>query len=619
MNPKEFASKHLQPFREKNGKNGRELTPAYCPYCAGGKKGDKHTFSLNVDMGVFQCLRGSCGKQGHFSKLCEDFDEEADPEEGQPYKKIAPTKKEYEAPKTKIVRAESKAADYLKLRGFSQETWEARGVGQDVKGNIVFPYYMDGKVVLYKFRRPEKHTGGKKAWREAGGKPIFWGMDKCDPEKPLVIVEGEYDALACDEAGAENVVSVPSGNKDLDCIDLCWEWLETFKDIVIWGDKDAPGLEMVGKLAKRLGEERCRVVECEHKDANEALHLEGPEYVIACIDNAKPIPFEGLIDLADVEPFEVDKVERVKTNIKWLDNTIGGLVMGELSVWTGKNGGGKSTFLGQMLIESVNQREPVCAYSGELRADRFQYWAHLQAAGKKNIKGYFDPVRNREVSYVDKETTKLIKAWYRGKFFLYDNDITTKNAEYASVLRVFEYAAKRHGCRMFLVDNLMTSRFTFKNKDDYWLAQSDFVGELVAFAKHFNSHVHLVAHPKKTKDKLTKEDISGIGDITNRADNVFSVERLDEDKKRELGTSADAVVTVLKNRSDGVENEEVGLIFCTASKRFWQPSDEHGPNKVYGWESMAESKATVDEVLEDKQMPWDTGDGEVQPAWWDKT
>jgi len=76
-----------------------------------------------------------------------------------------------------------------------------------------------------KFRQPEKYTGnGQKAWREKGGKAVFWGMDECDPKKPLIICEGEFDALALDEAGLENVVSVPSGAEDLTCIASCWDW-----------------------------------------------------------------------------------------------------------------------------------------------------------------------------------------------------------------------------------------------------------------------------------------------------------------------------------------------------------------------------------------------------------
>ncbi len=47
------------------------------------------------------------------------------------------------------------------------------------------------------------------------------------------------------------------------------------------------------------------------------------------------------------------------------------------------------------------------------------------------------------------------------------------------------------------------------------------------FAKKNEVHVHLVAHPGRaitTKKLLTADDIGGSADITNRADNAFSLE-----------------------------------------------------------------------------------------------
>lgn len=44
-----------------------------CPYCGGGKRHDRDTFSLNLRSGAFQCFRASCGKRGHFTELCRDF------------------------------------------------------------------------------------------------------------------------------------------------------------------------------------------------------------------------------------------------------------------------------------------------------------------------------------------------------------------------------------------------------------------------------------------------------------------------------------------------------------------------------------------------------------------
>jgi twinkle protein len=572
LNPQEFSRRHLQPYKT----HGSEIIPTYCPFCHGGDKRDKYTFALNTEKQTYNCKRGTCGQQGHFTQLCKEFGEEADKDER--YEPMRPIKKPFIKPVTPIQTPKKKVEDYLKLRGFSKETWERRGVGES-NGNIAIPYYENSEIVLMKFRKPEKYNGnGQKAWREAGGKAVLWGMDLCEKDTDLIICEGEMDALALDECGAKNVLSVPSGAEDLTWIENCWEWLEQFENIVFWGDNDGPGKEMVRKCALRLSNWKCYVVNSIHKDANISLVKDGKEKTLEAVVNAKLVPKLGLLNLADVVPIDIKNIARVSSGISTIDRTVGGFLMGELSVWTGKSGQGKSTLLGQVLINSVNDGVPVCAYSGELRADRFQYWINLQAAGKFNIETYFDSLNEKEVAYLTPEINNKIRKWYDGKFWLYDNNIADNNEE-TSILKLFEYAAKRYDCKVFLVDNLMTSRFACKSENDYYRAQSNFVGELVHFAKAFEVHVHLVAHPHKTKGKLEKENISGTGDITNRADNVFSVSRSEEE-----GSRTNSTVTVLKNRSNGVQDIEIGLMFDSLSKRFYNVNGSE--RKVYGWELM---------------------------------
>jgi len=569
-----FARRYLGQFKQ----HGNEIQPVYCPFCHGGNNKDKYSFAINIDKETFNCKRGSCARQGHFNQLLKEFGEETNRSSN--YEIYKPAKKHYKKPATIIETPKDKVEKYLTLRGFTKDVWERRGVGES-NGNIVFPYYENGQLVMVKLRKPEKYNGnGMKSWREEGGKAVLWGMDFCDPSNPLVIVEGEPDALALDQAGIENVVSVPSGAQDLTWIETCWEWLEQFKQIIIWGDNDEPGQEMVRKLITRLGDWRCYVVNSEHKDANVSLVTDGPAKTAEKVFNAKSVPVNGLIDLADVVPVDQTKIERVCSGVLALDTSIGGFLMGELSVWTGKSGQGKSTLLGQMMLQAIEEGFNVCAYSGELRADRFQYWVNLQAAGKKYIAYHHDEIRQKKIPFIPKLINEKIKNWYRGKFWLYDNNINSDNNESTGIIKLFTYAARKYNCKLFLVDNLMTSKFnTGKSDSDFYRAQSNFVGELVHFAKTYNVHVHLVAHPNKTKGKLEKENISGTGDITNRADNVLSVER---DEEHPLCN----IVTVLKNRSDGVQDKVIGLCFDPQSKRFWQDSDRTEGNRKYSWEDM---------------------------------
>src|SRR3990172_7051900 len=112
-------------------------------------------------------------------------------------------------------------------------------------------------------------------------------MNFCKFDKPLIITEGECDALAVEEAGISNAVSVPSGAKDFTWIDNCWDWLNEFERIVLFGDADIPGEEMVKQICMKLGEERCFIVEQKYKDANELLYREGKEAVKKAVEAAK--------------------------------------------------------------------------------------------------------------------------------------------------------------------------------------------------------------------------------------------------------------------------------------------------------------------------------------------
>src|SRR3990172_5792631 len=258
----EFANKHLQPYKTK----GSEINPRNCPYCSGQTK-DKYKFFLNTEKQTFVCHRASCGKQGHFTELCRDFGEEADRvnDDWIP-------RKQFKKPEVKINTPSTRVEQYLAKRKISAETIKKRQVGEK-DGNMVFPYYDENnELVFVKYRPARKiERGERKAWREPGGKPILYGMNLCKFDKPLIITEGECDALAVEEAGISNAVSVPSGAKDFTWIDNCWDWFNEFEWIVLFGDADIPGEEMVKQICMKLGEERCFIVEQKYKDANELL------------------------------------------------------------------------------------------------------------------------------------------------------------------------------------------------------------------------------------------------------------------------------------------------------------------------------------------------------------
>lgn len=456
----EFAEKHLFPFTVRSTTHGDELIPQFCPYCNGGSSGkDENTFALSLDKGVFVCKRGSCGKRGRFEELAAKFNEKVSA--------VRPIherqQQTFVLPDTKLLPPTDQIYEYFAKRQISRATVDAFKIKADEKGMIVFPFYVNGVNVFEKFRRPWKPNENEKKmkeWRFPGAKPVLFGMDACSFSQPLVITEGQIDAMSLYEAGIQNVVSVPSGCDDMSWIENCWEWLEKFKTIILFGDNDEPGRKMVQTLVKRLDESRCRIVEDypdsprggQCKDANEILCFCGPFELIDMIDKAKEIPVKGLVDLGTVAPIDPTVVPRIKTNIPKLDSLTGGLLEGGVSVIVGKAGSGKSCLSNGIILNAINQGFNVCVYTGEFTVTRAQYWLNLQAAGSDYLSLKYDPIKDKKVPIVPYTAQERIMDWYKGKLFIYNNDEIFESDQADSVLKVFTSAVRRYGVKLFVVD-----------------------------------------------------------------------------------------------------------------------------------------------------------------------
>lgn len=315
-----------------------------------------------------------------------------------------------------------------------------------------------------------------------------------------------------------------------------------------------------------------------HANVREVLAAGGQRAVDRLMIGAVERPAAGLLDLAEVERRGPENQLSVLSGICELDRAIGGFYPGELSVWTGKRGGGKSTLLGQLLLEALDQGFPVCAYSGELPSWRFKQWISLQAAGPEHVVERQDRYSGKTFYTVPPMVQKRLDEWWKGRFLLFDNRYP---GDEDSILRLFEYAVRRYGVCVFLVDNLMTTRFSSSSDRDFYRAQSNFTGRLMEFAKRNEVHVHLVAHPRKTESgrALEADDIGGSGDVSNRADNAFSLTRLNDQEAENRGFQT--VLRVLKNRSYG-ELIPIGLDYESASRRFFKAGTGN-PNKQYVW------------------------------------
>lgn len=575
----EFAQKHFTDYKVRNG----QLVIRTCPFCDGGTSGDEWTFAIGLDNGCYSCLRGHCEAKGTFRQLSNMYGEVM----SESILKKIPSfekKKDYTRPNESDIRPlTAEAIQYFARRGISEDTLKAYRVGCDVNGDILFPFYRNNTLIFEKFRKPRKHTkeDGPKEWSMRNGEPILFGMDNVSYNKPLYITEGEIDAMSLYEAGVTNVVSVPCGCNNMEWIQLCWEWLEKFeKEIIVFGDNDAPGAEMSMNVVKRIGEDRCcnppeypEFVYEGHaygrlcKDANEILLAYGPDRLKEVATSFEPVAVKGILNLAEVQFIDPSTIPRIYTTITDLDDIIGGFAPSSVTLITGKRGAGKSTINGNFLLNAIQQGHKVCAYSGELSSTQFLNWIMTQATESRYLTLSQDKISGKTYVTVPRPVQSRIREWIDGKFFLYDNGVLEDNKQEDSVMKIFSVCARRYGVDVFLIDNIMS---ILSDAEEETKAQAKFMSRLKAFATKFNATVICVAHPRKTMPSqkgLTNDDVSGASALTNLADTVIAVSRgkLSVLKNRAFGTLADVVVDYNK-----------------ANRRIY--SSEYGDKYVYSWD-----------------------------------
>lgn len=234
---------------------------------------------------------------------------------------------------------------------------------------------------------------------------------------------------------------------------------------------------------------------------------------------------------------------------------------GELSIWAGINGHGKSLLLGQVILWWLKYQTALIA-SLEMKPVETLYRMARQMKG-----GMFGH------EYLDE-----FMAGLDGKLWIYDQ---LDSVQSDRILGLIHYAASELKTDHIVIDSLTKCGLS---RDDY-AVQARFVDRIQWAAKRHNVHVHLVCHMRKGNDENTrpgKFDIRGAAEISDLADNVLVVYRNkpkeDAQKKRESGqmlsraeeaelSKPDTILRVDKNRANG-EEASFGLWFHQGAMQF---------------------------------------------------
>ena len=291
------------------------------------------------------------------------------------------------------------------------------------------------------------------------------------------------------------------------------------------------------------------------------------------------------MSMKDVKRVDIAELLSIPTGYHELDKKIIGLFAGELTVLSGLNASGKTSWLNCLALNVIQQGFKVAIWSGEMQDWRFQGWLNQMAAGKNYV-------RKKEgfenFYYTPSKVCEQIDAWVDNKLFLYNNSYGNN---WQQLFNDIKELVESEGVQLIVIDNLAALSIESYDSGTY-ANQTKFILDVKDYAKQKNIHVVLVAHPRKQNDFLRKESISGTADLTNIADNVFLIHRVGQDFQKRAGDflgegkvqeylGFSNVLEVAKNRQMGVVDHLVGMYYEMESRRLKNSIAEH---IVYGWQ-----------------------------------
>ena len=429
----------------------------------------------------------------------------------------------------------------------AEEYGLATVVRNDGKAWLAVPYAEAGSVINHKYR-----LISEKDHRMDDGAPLaLWNADCLNDPKlrngqaPLVITEGEWDALSAIQAGFQFAVSVPNGapGKPTEDVETAkrYEWVDRHadalsgvKEFVIAADADQAGYNLAADLVALLGVERCRFIDYPFpcKDLNEVLQEYGPERVVDCITTAKPYPVKGLYTIDDFP--ERGEIRSYSVGVGPIDEMIR-IVPGTLTVVTGYANMGKSTLLNAIIAHTMAEHFPVCVASFETDVKpilRDGIRMALLKCGKHELANH--PHQDRADNLIRQRLTIISQTVDEGMEMDLDE-----------FLRLASLAVKRHGAKMIVLDPWNE----LEHKKRPGEPETEYIGRAIRAIKHF-AKTHdvafwIIAHPAKpvpgVKTIPGLYDVSGSAHWANKAEYGLTYHRKNFDQNE-----AEIVVTKVR-------------------------------------------------------------------------
>lgn len=440
----------------------------------------------------------------------------------------------------------------MTFRGITGATCARYGVRVDETGRLVFPYRTpEGALVGEKIKDRTRDADGRRPMYTRGLVRGLFGAHLAGKSKRIVVTEGEEDAMAVSQAFGNSwpAVSVPNGAQSAaKAIRENMEFFGGFERVVLLFDMDEPGREAVEECAPLFMPGRVFVGSLPRKDANETLQKDGQKPLQEAVYNAVRFVPPGLINGADLYE-SLSKGPDVGLDYPWpgLNEKLLGQRRGEIVMWTGGSGGGKSQFTKEVFHQLAMAGERVCIISLE---ETVEHAAKCQV-GITMERLLHKPEVWEEVW--ENHRPEFNAAYERtlggGNVWFYGGDTVDEQA----ILSKIDYLALNHDVQWFLIDHITMMVAETASAGQGVERQDELMYALRRLARKRDVGIHVVSQLRKPPAggetfeegaPVTMADLRGSGSLFQVPNMIIGIERNQQSEAHQ----AVARMRVVKNR-----------------------------------------------------------------------
>ncbi|XP_021007098.1 twinkle protein, mitochondrial isoform X1 [Mus caroli] len=353
----------------------------------------------------------------------------------------------------------------------------------------------------------------------------------------VVVTSRELDSLALSQSTGLPTLSLPRGTVCLPPALL--PYLEQFRRIVFWLGDDLRSWEAAKLFARKLNPKRCSLVRPGNQQPRPLEALNQGLSLSRILRTALPAWHKSIVSFRQLREEVLGELSNVEqaAGVRWsrfpdLNRLLKGHRKGELTVFTGPTGSGKTTFISEYALDLCTQGVNTLWGSFEISNVRLARVMLTQFAVTR-----LEEQLDKYEEWADRfEDLPLYFMTFHGQQSI------------RSVIDTMQHAVYVYDVCHVVIDNLQFMMGQEQLSSDRIAAQDYIVGAFRKFATDNSCHVTLVIHPRKEDDdkELQTASIFGSAKASQEADNVLIL----QDRKLVTGPGK-RYLQVSKNRFDG--------------------------------------------------------------------